>query len=50
MVFYVGGLASGVFLFSGLVDILSERLSVHTIPLYGCMYRLSSYTPFSYQE
>ena len=39
-----------VFLSSGIVDRLSENLSVRTIPLSGWMDRRSRYIPFYYQE
>ena len=34
---------------SGLIDVLSNHLSVRTIPVYGCTYRYYLYTPFSSQ-
>ena len=38
-----------VFWSSGLIGRPYEQLYVHTIPLSGCMYRCSHYTPFSSQ-
>ena len=39
----IGGLARGLLWSSGIVYIPSDRLYVHTIPIYGCMDRCSCY-------